>query len=159
MTSFLQLRFLPLEKGQCHLLGEGVCQCPHRRLEQVWMRQAVCGEPSCRSLLGLVVALGKLVPLFLFFKVLFVCLFVYLERKGKGERKRGRETSTCGCLERPRRGTWSITQACALTGNRTGNPLVHRLAFSPLSYTSQGRCPSFANLLYSRSVAEGCCEA
>ena len=30
------------------------------------------------------------------------------------------------------------TQACALTGNRTSGPLVCRLAFSPLSRTSQG---------------------
>ena len=30
------------------------------------------------------------------------------------------------------------TQACALTGNRTGIPLVHRPALNPPSYTSQG---------------------
>ena len=41
-------------------------------------------------------------------------------------------------LARPLLGTWLTTQACALTGNRTGNPLVHRPAFSPLSHTSQG---------------------
>ena len=34
--------------------------------------------------------------------------------------------------------TWPATQACALTGNRTGNPLVHRLTLNPLSQTSQG---------------------
>ena len=41
-------------------------------------------------------------------------------------------------LTRPLLGTWSSTQAHALTGNRTSDPLVHRLAFSPLSHTSQG---------------------
>ena len=30
------------------------------------------------------------------------------------------------------------TQACDLTGNRTGDPLVHRLALNPLIHTSQG---------------------
>ena len=34
--------------------------------------------------------------------------------------------------------TWPATQACALTGNQTSNPLVHRPALNPLSYTSQG---------------------
>ena len=42
----------------------------------------------------------------------------------------------------PLLGTWPATQACALTenqtGNRTGNPLVHRPALKPLSHTSQG---------------------
>ena len=35
-------------------------------------------------------------------------------------------------------GTWPTTQACALTGNRTSDPLVHRVALNPLSHTSQG---------------------
>ena len=38
----------------------------------------------------------------------------------------------------PSLGTWPATQACALTGNRTRDPLVHRLALNPLSHTSQG---------------------
>ena len=41
----------------------------------------------------------------------------------------------CGC---PLLGTWPTTQACALTGNRTGDPLVYRSVLSPLSHTSQG---------------------
>ena len=35
-------------------------------------------------------------------------------------------------------GTWPATQACALTGNQTSDPLVHRLALNPVSHTSQG---------------------
>ena len=35
-------------------------------------------------------------------------------------------------------GTWPATQACALTGKPTSNPLVCRLALSPLSHTIQG---------------------
>ena len=34
--------------------------------------------------------------------------------------------------------TWLATQACAVTGNQTGDLLVHRLVLNPLSYTSQG---------------------
>ena len=54
-------------------------------------------------------------------------------------RKRGRETSMCGCLSHtPTAGTCPPTQACALTENWTSNPLVHSPALSPLSHTSQG---------------------
>ena len=41
-------------------------------------------------------------------------------------------------LVRPLLGTWPATQACALTGNPTGNLLVCRLALNPRSHTSQG---------------------
>ena len=41
-------------------------------------------------------------------------------------------------LERPLLGTWPETQACALTGNQTGNPLVRRLVLNPLSHARQG---------------------
>ena len=46
----------------------------------------------------------------------------------------------CGYLSRaaPHRGTWPATQACALTGNQTGDPLVCRPALNPLSHTNQG---------------------
>ena len=35
-------------------------------------------------------------------------------------------------------GSWPATQACALNGNRTSDPLVCGPAFNPLSHTSQG---------------------
>ena len=38
----------------------------------------------------------------------------------------------------PELGTWPETQACALTGNPTRDPLLLRLALNPLSHTSQG---------------------
>ena len=41
-------------------------------------------------------------------------------------------------LTHPLLGTWPTTQAYALTGSRTDNPLVLRPVLSPLSYTSQG---------------------
>ena len=40
-------------------------------------------------------------------------------------------------LMRPLLGTWPATQACALTGNQSGNPLVRRLVLNPLSHTNQ----------------------
>ena len=42
-------------------------------------------------------------------------------------------------LMHPLLGPLPATQACALTGNQTDDPLVHRLALNPLSHPSQGR--------------------
>ena len=71
-------------------------------------------------------------------KILFT---YYLERRG------GRETSLCKRYmdwlshAHPQLGTQLITQACALTGNRTSDLLVCRPALNPPSHTSQG--PTF----------------
>ena len=60
----------------------------------------------------------------------------------EGEKRR--ETSMCErnidwlLFTRPLLGTWPATQACAMTGNRTGNLSVHRPALNPLSHTRQG---------------------
>ena len=51
-------------------------------------------------------------------------------------------------LARPLLGTWPATQACALTGNQTSDPLVHRPALSPLSHTSRGQ-EAFLNVVFS----------
>ena len=68
---------------------------------------------------------------------LFKRFYLFLET-GEREKKRGRETSVCGCLSCvPYRGPglqpgihpdWELNQ----------HPLVLRLALSPLSHTSQG---------------------
>ena len=70
-----------------------------------------------------------------FFKILFI---FFLER-GKG-REKGRDRNISGwlLLMLPQLGTWPATQACAPTGNQTGDLLVRRLALNPLSHTSQG---------------------
>ena len=68
-----------------------------------------------------------------FFKILLV-----LEIGEGREKDRDRNTNVWLPLVHPLLGTWPATQACALTGNQTGDPLVHRLALNPLSYTSQG---------------------
>ena len=41
-------------------------------------------------------------------------------------------------LAHPLLGTWPTTHTCALTRNRTSDPLVCRSALNPLSHTSQG---------------------
>ena len=70
-------------------------------------------------------------------RYLFVCLFVYFrEKERKGERERN--INVWLPLTQPQPGTWPATQACALTGNQTGDPLVHRPVLNPLSHTIQG---------------------
>ena len=67
-----------------------------------------------------------------FLKILFISFW-------RGERrKRERNINVWLPLTCPPMGTWSATQACALTGNRTGNPLIPRPVLNPLSHTSQG---------------------
>ena len=70
---------------------------------------------------------------------LFLRFYVFLE-KGEG-REKEREGNTNAWLPPtcPLLGTWPTTQACALTGNGTGDPFVHRPALNPLSHTSRGK--------------------
>ena len=63
-----------------------------------------------------------MVTVFYFIFTYFIFTYIFLKRFysfPKGGRKRGRETSMCGCLSRvPLLGTRPTTQACALTGNQ-----------------------------------------
>ena len=68
----------------------------------------------------------------------FLKYFIYFIFRGEG-RKKERETNInvwlpLVCLL----GTWPATQARALTGNQTRDPVVHRPVLSPVSHTSQG---------------------
>ena len=45
--------------------------------------------------------------------------------------------------------TGPATQACALTGNETSNPLVGRPALNPISHASQGEVSSLTDVLFS----------
>ena len=78
--------------------------------------------------------------IFIFILCFIFHLFIFRERGREGdwvgEKHRYVVTS---CM--PPTGNWPETQACALIGNRTGDPLVCRLALNPLSHTSQGRAP------------------
>ena len=62
-----------------------------------------------------------------------ITLFIYLflERGREGERERN--INVWLCLVSPPLGTWHATQTYALTGNRTSDPLVHRLALNSLN--------------------------
>ena len=67
-----------------------------------------------------------------FFKILFL-------ETGEGKEKdRERNINVWLPLAHPLLGTWPASQACALTGNQTGDPLFHRSMLNPLSYTRQG---------------------
>ena len=100
-------------------------------------------------------------PLLLFFITLsFVWLFFFLdfiylvlEREEGRENEREGNINVWLHLMSPTQGTWPATQACALTGDRTCDPLVHRPALNPQSHTSQG-CLGvvflFKNLSYLR---------
>ena len=64
-------------------------------------------------------------------------LFLFRQRRGR-EKERERNISVWLPLTHPLLGTWPATKALALTGNRTSDLLVPRLALNPLSHTSQG---------------------
>ena len=62
-------------------------------------------------------------------------LFLFREREREGEREE--EKHQCVVASHvPLLGTWSVTHARVLTGNRASDPLVPRLALNPLSHTN-----------------------
>ena len=69
-------------------------------------------------------------------------IYLFLEGGEGGEEERERNIDRLP-LAHPQLGIWPATQACARTGNRTGNVLVCGLTPNPLSYTSQGECNYF----------------
>ena len=70
-------------------------------------------------------------------------MYLVLQREEGRKKERERNINVWLLLTCFPLGTLPSTQACALTGNRTSDPLVHRLPFSPLSHTSQGFSVSF----------------
>ena len=86
----------------------------------------------------------------------FLRFYLFIFREGKGGRKRERNINVWLPLARPLLGTWLATQACALTGNPTGSPLVDRPALNPLSYTSQGSWYFLSMLNISSFPWKGC---
>ena len=69
----------------------------------------------------------------------FFLRFYLFFNKGEGrEKERERTINVWLPLVHLQLGTWPTTQACALTGNQTGDLLVCRLVLNPLSHTSQG---------------------
>ena len=68
--------------------------------------------------------------------ILFFLRFDLFLERGKGE-ERERNINVWLPLAHPQLETQPTSQACALTGNWTGNPLVYRVVLNPLSHTSQ----------------------
>ena len=66
----------------------------------------------------------------------FLRFYLFLE-KGEGKEREKHQCVVASYM--PPMGTWPATQACALTGNQTCNPLLHRPILNPLSYNSQGK--------------------
>ena len=60
--------------------------------------------------------------------------FIYFLERGEGKGERERNISVWLPLMCPQLGTWPETQACALTGNRTSDPLVCRPVLSQYLY-------------------------
>ena len=69
-------------------------------------------------------------------------------REGKRGRKRKKNINAWLPFMRPHRGIWPTTQACALTGTRTGDPVVCRLTLNPLSHASQGAVQDFLKHIF-----------
>ena len=70
--------------------------------------------------------------------IFFKFIYLFLERGEGKEKERQRNINVWLPLTCPLLGTQPATQACAPTGNQTSNPLVCRLALTPLNHTSQG---------------------
>ena len=64
-------------------------------------------------------------------------LFISERRVGR-EKERERNITVWLPLACPPLGAWHATQACALTGNRTNEPLLPRRALNPLRCTNLG---------------------
>ena len=67
------------------------------------------------------------VSIFVIKLILFLKGFIYLflEQREWREKERERNNNVWFPLTWPPPGTWPATQACALTGKGTGDPLVH----------------------------------
>ena len=75
-------------------------------------------------------------PIYLFIYLFIKRLYLFIFRE------RERNINVWLPLQQLLLGTWPATQACALTGNPTNDPLVRRPSLTSLSHTSQGT-PSF----------------
>ena len=76
-------------------------------------------------------------------------LFIYFYRREGREKGRERNINVWLPLTHPLLGTWPTSQACALTGNWTCNPLIHSPVLNPLTHTRQG-LTSYTLLLMQR---------
>ena len=83
---------------------------------------------------------------FLSFYLMFFSFFffkgsyLFIDRGEGSEKEMERNINVWLPLVRPLLRTWPTTQVCALIGNWTGDPLVQRPEFKPLSHTRQHQC-------------------
>ena len=68
----------------------------------------------------------------------FLKIYLFLDRGEGREKERERNINVWLPVARPLLGIWPATQACALSGNQTGDLLVHRPVLNPQNHTSQG---------------------
>ena len=73
-----------------------------------------------------------------FFKRFYVLIFRQKGREGEREGEMCLSHIDWPPYAHPQPGYWPATQAFALTGNQTGDLLVHRPVLNPLSHISQG---------------------
>ena len=77
----------------------------------------------------------------LFFKIyihIYLLFYLLLERGEERDKERERNINVWLPFMCPLLGTWPAAQACALTGNGTGDSLFCRPVFNPLSCMSHG---------------------
>ena len=96
------------------------------------MASKLCSEDPCSKDVYGKDAISKVLDILLFIPSFFFLRFYLFLERGREEEGKGEKH-----LHAPLLVTWPITQACALTGNQTGDSLVRRLALSPLSHTNQ----------------------
>ena len=80
------------------------------------------------------------VPFFFFF---FLRFYLFLEAGEEREREREKNINVWLPLTRPLLGTWPTTQACALTGNLTRDPLICRPALNHWAPPARVSLPFF----------------
>ena len=66
-------------------------------------------------------------------------IYLFLDRGEGREKERERSINVWLPLVRPLLGIWPATQAWALTGNRTSDPLVHKPVINPLSTPARAK--------------------
>ena len=74
-------------------------------------------------------------------------IYLFLERGEGREKEKERNINVWLPLMHPLLGNWATTQACALTGNRTGDPLLRSLMLNSLSHTSQSPWMVFMTMI------------
>ena len=89
----------------------------------------------CLSLLICKMSMLIIVPVSWDFMYLSISVYIFkkilfIEKGERREKERERNISVWLPLRCPLLGTWPTTQACALTGNQTSDPLVYRPALS-----------------------------